>query len=310
MSEQRETSETDYRLLEGLAEPAQRLMDYHLANAKVWYPHESIPWDNAKNYKPGESWNPEEFPLADGVRSALIVNLLTEDNLPYYTHDILGLSPEDHPLSAWTHRWTAEEGRHSQAIRDWLLVTRAVDPRKLEDDRIIQVQKGEVPVPESLADTLAYVSFQELATQVAHRNTGRKIGKTLNGSLVMAQVAGDEKLHHEFYRNLTTEAFAVEPSTMVLAIMRRLANFKMPGTGIPDFATHQEAISKEGIFSRTILTDDVFVPTLQIWKPELEKLTDLSSEADEGRELLFKKLEQMERILQKRQAKQLADANS
>ena len=58
--------------------------------------------------------------MADGLRSALLVNLLTEDNLPHYFRAIDQIFGADGPWGEWSRRWTAEEGRHSIVIRDYL----------------------------------------------------------------------------------------------------------------------------------------------------------------------------------------------
>ena len=60
-------------------------------------------------------------------------------------------------------------------MRDWVHISRCIDPTMLEIGRRFQMQKGEVPQPETLADLIAYVSFQERATQVAHRNTAARL---------------------------------------------------------------------------------------------------------------------------------------
>ena len=70
------------------------------------------------------------------VRSALFVNLLTEDNLPYYFRDIERMFGADGPWGEWVRRWTAEEGRHATVIRDYLTVTRMIDPVALERGRM------------------------------------------------------------------------------------------------------------------------------------------------------------------------------
>ena len=54
--------------------------------------------------------------------------------------------------------------------------------------------------------SIAYVSFQELATRVSHRNTG-KVQRPRRRP-VARQVAADENLHMIFYRE-----HAVRPST-------------------------------------------------------------------------------------------------
>ncbi len=40
------------------------------------------------------------------------------------------------------HRWTAEEGRHAIAMRDYLLPSRAVDPVELERLRMRHMAEG------------------------------------------------------------------------------------------------------------------------------------------------------------------------
>jgi acyl-[acyl-carrier-protein] desaturase len=220
------------------------------------------------------------------VRSALFVHLLTEDNLPYYTNTILTQTTPNHPLNEWTRRWTAEEGRHSMAIRDWVLATRAFDPKTLEQGRMVQMAGGQVPQPDSLEDLLAYTSFQELATRVAHSNTGKQLGRERGGAQVMARVAGDEQLHYMFYRDVATAAIEVDPSTMVIAICKQLRHFDMPGTGIPDFERHKQAIARAGIFDGGQFLHTVVEPTLAHW--QLDKVKGLNGEAEQARERIFR----------------------
>src|SRR5680860_1368710 len=95
----------------------------------------------------------------------------------------------------WVHRWTAEEGRHGIAIRDYLLTTRAVDPIQLERLRMDHMATGYVSShSQDLVRSLAYVSFQELATRVSHRNTGKLTNDPVADQL-LTRVAADENLH-------------------------------------------------------------------------------------------------------------------
>lgn len=265
-------------LLNELADPIERLVHRHLDHARAWQPHETTPWSLARDFSDADPWHPDEYPLSDGVRSSLYVNLLTEDNLPYYTETILNQAPKDHPLNEWTRRWTAEEGRHSIAIRDWALATRALDPVMLEDGRMTQMSGGVVPQPTDVLDMLAYTSFQELATQVAHKNTGRHLDKERNGKEVMARVAGDETLHHAFYRDAAKEALQIDPDGVILAIAKNLRNFAMPGVGIPGFRKHALAINKEGIYGQTEFLNSVVRPTLGHWA--LHEVADVDIKTD------------------------------
>ncbi len=287
-------SNEDYKLLNELREPTEILLNNHMSNAKEWYPHEEVPFTEAISFDSNNPWSPEQYPLSEGVRSAIYVNLLTEDNLPYYSNTLLTHSIPDHPLREWNHQWTMEEWKHSAVMRDWVLATRAIDPVLLEDGRRVQMRLGEVPEPDSLADLIVYTSFQELATQVAHRNTGKELGKDKLGKRVMALVAGDEKLHHEFYVSLSKYAFDIDPSTMVLAALKQLKGFTMPGTGIPDFASHSRKIEKAGIYNIPQFFDNVVTPTLKRW--DIEAITGLSSDAEHARDRLFRHVSLLGRI--------------
>ena len=99
------------------------------------------------------------------------------------------------------NRWTVEENRHGIALRDYLVVTRAVDPIALEQARIAQVTAGFSPgqqgqraiQPDPMLDALSYVTLQELATCVSHRNTGRTCAEPIADQL-LKRVAADENL--------------------------------------------------------------------------------------------------------------------
>ncbi|HRE00320.1 MAG TPA: acyl-ACP desaturase, partial [Ilumatobacteraceae bacterium] len=102
---------------------AAQLLDRHLSVAKEWFAHELIPYGRGRDFERGYEWSEDDTDLggtdlAPAVRSALYVNLLTEDNLPYYFRDIERIFSTDGAFGTWSRRWTAEEGRHSIAMRD------------------------------------------------------------------------------------------------------------------------------------------------------------------------------------------------
>ena len=190
-------------LLTDLEPVVAQLYDRHLAQSKEWFPHELVPWSRGRDYVAGERWDESQAGLPSDVRSSLFVNLLTEDNLPWYSRTISTVFGRESAWGAWVHRWTAEEGRHAIVIRDYLSVTRAIDPVELERARMAQVMCAAVPEPTSPEDGLVYVALQELATRLAHFNTGRVLFEHDSaGYEIMKRVAADENLHHLFYRDL------------------------------------------------------------------------------------------------------------
>ncbi len=217
------------------------LLERHLASTKEWFPHELVPYSRGRDFEAGRDWDPDDsaIVLDDAVRSALFVNLLTEDNLPYYSRDIDGRFGRDGAWGDWARRWTAEEGRHSIVIRDYLTVSRAIDPVVLERGRMAQVSKGEVPAPTSPFERrrLPHAAGARDADRTPqHRQDARRsVGYEL-----MARVAADENYHHLFYRDLASAAIELDPSAMVIAIEHEVRTFAMPGTGIPDFDKHAQ----------------------------------------------------------------------
>jgi acyl-[acyl-carrier-protein] desaturase len=299
----------EHGLIHELMPAAEKLMERHTNSSKEWFPHLYVPWSRGRDFAEDEEWDPEEFPLPDAVRDALFVNLLTEDNLPYYFHTIDNVFGPG-VWGEWIRRWTAEEQRHSIVIRDYLMVTRALDPVELERGRMGQVSGAVVPEPATPEDTLVYVALQELATRVSHRNTGKLIGDPV-GYEVMARVAADENLHYLFYRDLVGEAIAVNPSAVVLAIDRQVREFEMPGTGIHNFAKRAASIARAGIYDLALHYDQVLVPVvLRHWK--LEEMEGLSGEAEEARTRVLGYMARLEKVArrqaERRTGRELIDA--
>ena len=288
-------------LLKEIEPVAGDLLNRHLGVAKEWFPHEMVPYSRGKDFVAGSQWdkNDADFgsasnEMSEAVRASLYVNLLTEDNLPYYFRDIDQLFGNDGAYGEWGRNWTAEEGRHSIVIRDYLTVTRAIDPVALERARMQQVRSGQVPAPLDIYEALAYLSMQELATRIAHRNTGKMMNDEV-GEAIMSRVGNDENLHYLFYRDLATAAIAVDPSNMVIGIERAVRTFAMPGTGITDFEKLSREIARVGIYDLLIHHDQILVPVvLRRWK--LEQLTGLSDEAEKAREALFKRIERIGKV--------------
>jgi acyl-[acyl-carrier-protein] desaturase len=183
----------------------------------------------------------------------------------------------------WIGRWTAEEGRHAIVLRDYLTVTRNLDPIALERGRMAQLQAG---YDRDTIDTLrglAYVAFQELATRISHKNTGRYSQDPV-ADKIMTRIAADENLHMVFYRDVLSAALKLEPSAAVRAIVDEVLAFKMPGAGIPGFLRKAAQIAKAGIYDLKVHRDEVLMPILRHWK--IFELPDLDAAAEEARHRL------------------------
>jgi len=254
------------RLLHELEPVVAANLDRHLAQAKPWQPHDYVPWSDGTNFAflGGSDWQPGDSKLDPTARTAMIVNLLTEDNLPSYHREIATRFSRDGAWGQWVGQWTAEEGRHSIAIRDYLVVTRGVDPVELERLRMQHMTHGYDSGDKSALQAVAYVSFQELATRVSHRNTGRCTNEPLAEQL-LSRIAQDENLHMVFYRNLVQAAFEIAPDDTMQAVRDEVVGFQMPGAGMPDFTRNSVTIARAGIYDLRLHHDAVVMPVLKFW---------------------------------------------
>ncbi|WP_431195998.1 acyl-ACP desaturase [Mycobacterium camsae] len=292
---------TNLQLLQELEPVAERLLNRHLSMFKEWHPHDYIPWSDGKNFYAldGQDWEPGQSQLSDVAQVAMVQNLLTEDNLPSYHREIAMNFSLDGAWGQWVNRWTAEENRHSVALRDYLVVTRAVDPVELEKLRMEQITRGFSPgqnqqgdmFAESLFDSVMYVSFQELATRVSHRNTGKACDDSIANQL-LARVSADENLHMIFYRDVSAAGLDIAPNQAMKSVHRILRNFKMPGYTVPEFRRKAVVIAVGGVYDPRIHLEEVVMPVLKKWRIfEREDFTGEAARMRDDLAVLIKELE-------------------
>jgi acyl-[acyl-carrier-protein] desaturase len=281
----------DQTLLIELEPVVARLYDRHAGMAQEWFPHDFIPYRLGRDFDK-EPWTPDQPRLTGVAQTSFEVGLLTEDNLPSYHRLIHGMFGKgDGAWLNWVGRWTAEEGRHAIVLRDYLVVTRNMDPTLLERGRMAQLQQGyDHDSPDTLHG-LAYVAFQELATRIAHRNTGRYSNDPV-ADKIMVRIAADENLHMVFYRDILKAALDIEPSAAVRAIVDEVLAFQMPGAGIPGFLRKAADIAKAGIYDLRVHRDEVLLPIIRYWG--VFELSGLDAAAEEARRRLAEHLEKLD----------------
>ena len=286
----------DRALLHELEPEVARLYDRHAGMAQEWFPHEFIPYRLGRDFDK-EPWTPEQPRLTGVAQTSFEIGLLTEDNLPSYHRLIHGMFGKgDGAWLNWVGRWTAEEGRHAIVLRDYLTVTRNIDPIALERGRMTQLQQGYDRSSNDTLHGLAYVTFQELATRIAHRNTGRYSDDPV-ADRIMVRIATDENLHMVFYRDVLSAALKVDPSAAVRAIVDEVLGFQMPGAGIPGFVRKAAQIAKAGIYDLKVHRDEVLMPVLRHWR--IFELSGLDAAAEEARRRLSEHLARLDEQIQR-----------
>lgn len=276
---------TPAHLLEDLEPVVAENLDRHLALAQEWHPHDYVPWSEGRDFAflGGEDYAPEQSRLSNTAKAAMFTNLLTEDNLPSYHREIATRFGRDGAWGTWVGRWTAEEGRHGVALRDYLVVTRGVDPVELERARMDYMTSGYDSGDKTALEAVAYVSFQELATRVSHRNTGKVTGDPIADKL-LARIAKDENLHMVFYRNIVAAALEIAPDATMRAIADEVIGFEMPGATMAGFRRNSTIIAKAGIYDLRLHHDDVLMPVLRHWG--VFERGDFGGEGEQAREEL------------------------
>ena len=301
-----ESANIQSRLIRDLEPIVAVEIERHLAIQKNWYPHEYVPWSEGRDFAGplnGDAWEAKDSRLSSVAQDSLILNLLTEDNLPSYHTEITLSMGRDGAWGNWIERWTAEEGRHAIVIRDYLMATRGVDPYELEDLRMAHMSLGyQTPYENDMLHTIAYVSFQELATRISHRNTG-KISEDPIAEGMMQRIALDENLHMIFYRNTLKAALDLEPNAAMRAIADVVTNFDMPGANMPGFGRKAVQIALAGIYDMQQHLEEVIAPVLRAW--EVFERNDLSGDGlvarDELNAFLTKTTEESNRFNEKRE---------
>lgn len=250
-------------LVEALEPTVLALMAEHRERRKHWYFHDFIPWEQGRSFV-AEPWEESQASINERARTSLVLNLLTEDNLPYYHSALDRYLPEGSAWKEWNHLWTAEEGQHAIAIRSYLLTSRNADPIELEDDRMAVMSAGYSPDWRNPAELLAYTSAQELATRVSHRNTG-KITEDETAFTLMRNIAADENHHFVFYKGVMEAMLRLHPTPALEGILKVFTNFQMPGTGIPGFLRRSIDIARAGVYNLRIHHDNVVMPLIRQW---------------------------------------------
>ncbi|MGW4364100.1 acyl-ACP desaturase [Nocardia takedensis] len=291
---------TQREILGELEAVAATCVNRHLAMAKDWHPHDYVPWDDGRNFAAlgGRDWDPEQSRLSPVAKAAMVTNLLTEDNLPSYHREIAENFSRDGAWGTWVGRWTAEEARHSIVLRDYLVVTRGVDPVALEQARMTHMTSGfssgasgaQIADGAAFLCSVAYVSFQELATRVTHRNTSRVCADPI-ADRMLQRIAADENLHMIFYRTVCGAALDLIPDQAVEAIDTIVRNFQMPGAGMPEFRRNGVLMAKHGVYDLRQHLEDVLQPVLRQWN--LFERTDFGPRGEQVRERLAAFLDEL-----------------
>ncbi|MEU1428038.1 acyl-ACP desaturase [Nocardia sp. NPDC005746] len=271
----------DRDLLDSLEAEVETNLTRHIDASPEWQPHDYVPWSDGRNFQAmgGTDWDPAQSELSEVAKTALTVSVLIADNLPSY-HRELGKHLRTGPWWRWVGRWTAEENRHEILIRNFLMVTRAVDPIALERMRMAAMTASFNRPGMHLLEVLAVAAFEEAAAAVRHRNTARLAGDVMVASIA-DRLAADDELQAVFFANLISAALDLAPDQTLRAIADRVADFQVPVIELSDGRSSDEVLAAAGIYDRAREPELVFGPLLEQWK--VFTRTDLGEDGEKAR---------------------------
>ncbi|KJD31202.1 fatty acid desaturase [Tamlana nanhaiensis] len=240
----------------------------------------------------------------------LVGDMITEEALPTYESwlmDVEGVDQVGNPngWSKWVKHWTAEENRHGDVLNKYLYLSGRVNMREIEKTTQYLISDGfDIGTDRDPYKNFVYTSFQELATYISHNRVAKIAKKAGNKRLgKMCQIiSGDEMRHHNAYAEFVERIFKVDPSQMMMAFYYMMKQkITMPAHFLRESGDKISTAFEE--FSNTaqrigVYTSKDYVDILQklIDRWEIDKVTNLTDEAEKARDYLMKLPQRMYRL--------------
>ncbi|HSD14904.1 MAG TPA: acyl-ACP desaturase [Flavobacterium sp.] len=245
----------------------------------------------------------------------LVGDTITEEALPTYESwlmDVEGVDQKtthgDNGWAKWLRQWTGEENRHGDLLNKYLYLSGRVNMREVEMTTHHLINDGFDPgTDRDPYKNFVFTSFQELATYISHNRVAQLAKKYGDKKLskICKIIAGDEMRHHLAYSEFVDRIFKVDPSQMMLAfeyMMRK--KITMPANLIREsgesigtaFEKFSESAQRIGVYTAMDYVD-ILEKLNQKW--EIDKITNLTDEAEKARDYLLKLPARMTRIAER-----------
>ncbi|OEK09890.1 fatty acid desaturase [Flavivirga aquatica] len=284
---------------------------YLIPIEKIWQPTDFLPnsesdtfFEEVREIRELSKELPYDFWVV------LVGDMITEEALPTYESwlmDVEGVDQVDKENSwgKWVRHWTGEENRHGDVLNKYLYLSGRVNMREIEKTTQYLIADGfDIGTDRDPYKNFVYTSFQELATYVSHNRVAKIAKKKGNKQLAkMCQIiSGDEMRHHHAYSEFVERIFKVDPSQMMMAfhdMMKR--KIAMPahflresgnqiGTAFEEFSNTAQRI---GVYTSNDYVD-ILDKLIKRW--EIDKITNLTDEAEKARDYLMKLPARMYRL--------------
>lgn len=240
----------------------EQLMDHHLNTEDLWFAHDYVPFEQGENFAflGGRDWDPSQATLPRVITDACEILLITKDNLAGYHRELVEHFILEDWWGRWLGRWTAEEHLHAIALREYLVVTREIDPTANEQVRVDHVMKGYRADRYSQVETLVFMAFFERAHAVFCRNLAAQIEEPVLAGLI-TRIAKDEERHEDFFAKLVAHCLEYTRDETIAAIAARAAELDVVGGDIDAYQDKVQKMAEAGIFGepqlRQVISDRI-----------------------------------------------------
>ncbi|RYJ37975.1 Acyl-ACP desaturase [Flavobacterium anhuiense] len=286
---------------------------YLIPVEKIWQPSDFLPDSQGENFFEEVKELREiakELPYDFWV--TLVGDTITEEALPTYESWLMDVEGIDQTVEGqgngwakWVRQWTGEENRHGDLLNKYLYLSGRVNMREIEMTTQHLINDGfDIGTGTDPYKNFVYTSFQELATYVSHNRVAQMAKKFGDNKLskMCKMIAGDEMRHHHAYSEFVTRIFQVDPSEMMLAFQYMMKQkIVMPAHFLREsgqkissaFEQFSDSAQRIGVYTAN---DYVEIMQKLINKWEIDKITNLSDEAEKARDFLMKLPARMAKI--------------
>ena len=283
---------------------------YLIPVEKIWQPSDLLPNSESENFfEEVKELREIAKDLPYDFWVTLVGDTITEEALPTYESwlmDVEGVDQmEPNAWSKWVRNWTAEENRHGDLLNKYLYLSGRVNMREIEMTTQHLIADGfDIGTGRDPYKNFVYTSFQELATYVSHNRVSQMAKKYGDGKLskICKLIAGDEMRHHMAYSEFVTQIFTVDPSEMMLAFSYMMKQkIVMPAQYLREsgekissaFENFSDSAQRIGVYTAADYVD-IMQKLNEKW--EIDKITNLTDEAEKARDFLMKLPARMARI--------------
>ncbi|GAB1855332.1 acyl-ACP desaturase [Flavobacteriaceae bacterium MHTCC 0001] len=294
---------------------ASLMEKYLIPIDKIWQPTDFLPhsekdtfFEEIKEIQELAKELPYDFWVV------LVGDMITEEALPTYESWLMDVEGVDqvkdggNGWSKWVKHWTAEENRHGDVLNKYLYLSGRVNMKEIEKTTQYLIADGfDIGTDRDPYKNFVYTSFQELATYISHNRVAKIAKKTGNKRLSkMCQIiSGDEMRHHNAYSEFVERIFKVDPSQMMMAFHYMMKQkITMPAhflresgdkisTAFEEFSNTAQRI---GVYTSTDYVD-ILQKLINRW--EIDKITNLTEEAEKARDYLMKLPARMYRLAER-----------